>query len=86
MSIQYPEAMLPKKADQPLDQIMMTVEDVAHFLQLTPETVRSMARRGELTGVRLGRVWRFDRKTLEDDLHRCLNTRGESPDRAADEE
>ncbi len=39
---------------------LLTVEDVADYLRLNPETVRVMARRGELPSMKVGkRVWRF---------------------------
>ena len=39
---------------------LWTVEDVACYLRLKPETVRVMARRGELPCIKVGRrVWRF---------------------------
>ena len=38
---------------------LWTVQEVADYLRLKPETVRSMARRDELPAVKLGRVWRF---------------------------
>jgi len=37
----------------------MGVEDVAEFLNLDPATVRALARRGDLPGVKLGKHWRF---------------------------
>lgn len=43
---------------------VMSVEDVAEFLQLDPATVRSLARRGELPGVKLGKHWRFLRDEI----------------------
>ncbi len=46
-------------------EALWTVEDVAQYLRLKTETVRAMARRGEIPAVRLGRVWRFQRETLE---------------------
>lgn len=47
--------------DSSLDtEPLWTVEDVAVYLRLNPETVRVMARRGELPCVKVGkRVWRF---------------------------
>jgi excisionase family DNA binding protein len=45
---------------------LWTVQEVAHFLRLKPETVRAMARRGELPAVKLGRVWRFRRSALSE--------------------
>lgn len=38
---------------------LLTVNEVAKFLRLKPETIRSMARRGDLPAIKLGRVWRF---------------------------
>lgn len=44
---------------------LMTIEQVAQFLQLQPETVRAMARQGRIPALRVGRLWRFDRKQIE---------------------
>lgn len=38
---------------------LWTVKEVAQYLRLTPETIRAMARRGQLPGVKVGRSWRF---------------------------
>jgi PTS system nitrogen regulatory IIA component len=38
---------------------LLTVDEVASILRLKPETIRSMARRGDLPAIKLGRVWRF---------------------------
>ena len=46
------------------DNSLMTVDEVAEFLRLKPETIRSMARRGDLPGIKLGRVWRFRRSSI----------------------
>ena len=45
----------------PLDNTepLWTIEDVALYLCLRPETVRLMARRGQLPGFKVGRSWRF---------------------------
>jgi excisionase family DNA binding protein len=51
---------------------LWTVEEVAGYLKLQPETVRSMARRGELPAIKLGKVWRF-RKTA---IHEMLANMG----------
>lgn len=41
------------------DGTLLTVDEVAKYLRLKPETIRSMARRGDLPAIKLGRVWRF---------------------------
>ena len=43
---------------------LWTVEDVATFLKLQPETIRSMARRGELPALKIGKVWRFEKHAI----------------------
>lgn len=47
----------------PIDPLW-TVEDVADYLKLQPETIRSMARRGELPALKIGKVWRFQRHAI----------------------
>jgi excisionase family DNA binding protein len=43
---------------------LWTVEDVSAYLKLQPETIRSMARRGELPALKIGKVWRFQKSAL----------------------
>ena len=46
--------------------VLWTVDDVAAYLQLKPETVRVMARNGEIPSMKLGkRLWRFDPERIE---------------------
>ena len=49
---------------------LWTVEDVADYLQLQPETIRSMARRGELPALKIGKVWRFQKHAIHEMLTR----------------
>ncbi len=50
----------------PVEEVdsLWTVEDVAGYLKLQPETIRSMARRGELPAIKLGKVWRFQKTAI----------------------
>jgi excisionase family DNA binding protein len=43
---------------------ILTVEQAADLLHLTPPTVRQMASRNQLRGRRLGKLWRFSRAKL----------------------
>ena len=43
---------------------LWTVEDVANYLRLKPETVRIMARDGKLPSIKVGRAWRFSSKEI----------------------
>jgi excisionase family DNA binding protein len=45
---------------------LWTVDDVSSYLKLQPETIRSMARRGELPAVKFGKVWRFEKTAIDD--------------------
>jgi excisionase family DNA binding protein len=51
-----------------LSDPLWTVEDVADYLKLQPETIRSMARRGELPALKIGKVWRFQKHAIHDML------------------
>jgi excisionase family DNA binding protein len=51
-----------------LSDPLWTVEDVADYLKLQPETIRSMARRGELPALKIGKVWRFQRQAIHEML------------------
>jgi excisionase family DNA binding protein len=49
------------------NESLWTVRDVAEYLRLKPETVRGMARRGELPCLKIGpRVWRFRPEEIRD--------------------
>ena len=39
---------------------LITANDVADRLRVTPQTVRRLAREGKLPAVRVGRTYRFD--------------------------
>jgi excisionase family DNA binding protein len=53
--------------NQPLNKSeqLWTVEDVAHYLQICPETVRLMARNQKLPAFKIGRMWRFKKSQLD---------------------
>jgi excisionase family DNA binding protein len=45
-------------------ETLWTVEDVAGYLKLQPDTIRGMARRGELPAIKFGKVWRFQKSAI----------------------
>jgi excisionase family DNA binding protein len=51
---------------------LWTVEEVAIYLQKGSETIRCMARSGEIKAYKVGREWRFTKKTIDDYLANCL--------------
>ena len=57
---------LPVQDTEPL----WTVAEVAKYLRLNTETVRMMARRGELPSIKIGkRLWRFRPREVKDWLN-----------------
>lgn len=45
---------------------ILKAHEAAHFLKLNEQTVRRLARSGELPGFRVGGSWRFKRSTLSE--------------------
>src|ERR1700675_3250494 len=61
---------------------ILSVEEAAEFLRLTPPTVRQMASRAVLPGRRIGKLWRFSRQQLIDFIEAgnpCLSTNVPAP-------
>jgi len=44
---------------------LFTVDEVAAYLKLKPNTVRAMARTGELPAIKMNRVWRFQKSQID---------------------
>lgn len=44
---------------------LWTVRELADYLQVTEQTIRSLARRGDLPAVKVGRVWRFRKDEID---------------------
>ncbi len=45
---------------------IMTVEEVARYLKLKPQTVYKWAQDGQIPGTKLGKEWRFRRRILDE--------------------
>lgn len=45
----------------PAAQQLMTASDVATYLNISPSQVKYLARQGHLRGIKVGKLWRFDR-------------------------
>lgn len=56
----------------------LTPQQVADFLQVEPQTVWRMIRRGELPAFRVGRVYRITREDFEHWLEERKRTKSES--------
>jgi excisionase family DNA binding protein len=69
--IAFCEMNTRQDSDLPMgSDTLWTVEDLAEYLKLQPETIRSMCRRGELPAIKLGKVWRFQRTAINEMLVR----------------
>ena len=44
---------------------IMNVDEVARYLGVVPDTIYRKARRGEIPAVKMGKVWRFPKETLD---------------------
>lgn len=61
----------------PLDDRLLTAEDVAELLRLPMSTIYDLARTGRLPHLRIGRALRFSRHDLEAHLaERCRGNVG----------
>jgi len=60
---------------------LMTVRDMAEYLNFTETTIRSMAKGGELPGFKIGHRWRFKREEVE----MWLQDNGSNTNRGGDE-
>lgn len=49
-----------------LDDEMLTIEEVATYLKLKPQTIYKWAQTGRITGAKFGKEWRFRRSTIEE--------------------
>ena len=60
-----PEENPETSSISPQTQPLWTVTEVARYLRLEPGTVRSMARGGEIPGIKVGNQWRFRPASLK---------------------
>jgi excisionase family DNA binding protein len=63
-------------ANRPQEHEILTLEEVAHYLRLKPQTIYRWAQEKRIPAVKLGKEWRF-RKTI---LDRWLDAQMPSPD------
>lgn len=61
----HPEAAISRQGKRgSVGGCLMTAEEVAKWLQVTPGWVLKMARSGEVPSMKLGRYWRFEEETV----------------------
>ena len=47
---------------------IMTVEEVAAYLKMSPQVIRRWLREKKLPGVKIGKEWRIDKQAIDDML------------------
>ena len=56
-----------------MNQHLLTTHEVAEALRVSPETIRNLIARGELSACRIGRVYRVPRESVEQLVERTTN-------------
>ncbi len=51
---------------------LMTVKEVAEYLQLDEHTIYRMARKGEIPAYKIAGQWRFKKELIEQWLEKCI--------------
>ena len=47
-------------------QRLLDVEELAKYLKLQKQTIYNWLNQGKIAGIKVGGVWRFDRKDIDD--------------------
>ena len=53
-----------------VDTDVLTLDEAAAYLRVHPRTLRTKAGKGQIPGAKIGKVWRFHRRQLEEWLLR----------------
>lgn len=56
------------------DDEMLTIEDVAAYLKLKPQTIYKWAQTGKIPGAKFGKEWRFRRSAIERWIDRQISS------------
>jgi excisionase family DNA binding protein len=57
-----------KKAEMPK---LMDVDELAEYLGLQKQTIYNWLHQKKISGIKIGKVWRFDRKYIDEWLKSC---------------
>lgn len=52
---------------------IMTLEEVAKYLKLQPQTVYKWAQEGQIPGAKLGKEWRFRRAIIDEWINSAMH-------------
>ena len=63
--LSFKPARRPQVSELNFEQLLDT-DEAATLLKIHPKTLQKMARNGEITGVQVGRLWRFRASVLNE--------------------
>ncbi len=49
---------------------IMTIEEVAKYLKMKPQTIYTWAQKGDIPAIKLGKEWRFRKDVIDEWLNR----------------
>ena len=55
---------------------MLTIDDLARYLKLKPQTIYRWLRKGKVPGAKIGKEWRFRRSVIEQWIEESLKGDG----------
>jgi len=67
------------------DHEILTLEEVAHYLRLKPQTIYKWAQEKRIPAVKLGKEWRFRRSVIDRWFDEQTQTDGHGPTPLRDE-
>jgi excisionase family DNA binding protein len=50
---------------------LMSVDELADYLGLQKQTIYNWLHQKKISGIKIGKVWRFDKKNIDDWLKKC---------------
>ena len=62
-----------------IEDEMLTIEDLAAYLKLKPQTIYKWAQTGKIPGAKFGKEWRFRRSTIEQWIDDNFPPRSKTP-------
>jgi len=52
-------------------QTLLTVDELADYLGLKKQTIYNWLNKGKISGIKIGKVWRFDKVEIDAWLKEC---------------
>jgi excisionase family DNA binding protein len=66
------------------DDEMLTIDEVAKYLKLRPQTIYKWAQTGRIPGAKIGKEWRFRRSSIEKWIDQKISTSADESSRRND--